>query len=97
MFLEPLSDGCSAAYRGHAFVRGQDDPEFDAFRKAPPDHDPVAMLKNVERKSRTRKENNVEREKWYSNRFHGLRSVNSHRYGLPLPTTVFVSALTHQG
>src|SRR5580704_11523843 len=96
MFLEPLGDGCRAAYRGYAFVCGQNDPEFDAFRKAPPDHDPIAMLKDVEGESRARKENNIERKKWYANRFHALRSVDSRQRGLLLPADALVSASTRE-
>ena len=54
------------------------------------------MFKNVEGKGRARKENNIKGKKWYSNRFHRLRSVDSGQHGLLLPTTAFVSALTHQ-
>src|SRR5579862_286413 len=96
MLLKPLSDRRGAAHRGHALVRGQNDAEFDAFRKAAADHDSIAMFKNVEGKGRARKENNIEGKKWYSNRFHRLRSVDSGQHGLLLPTTAFVSALTHQ-
>src|ERR1700678_3348332 len=77
MLLESLGYRRSAAHGSHTFVGGQDDPEFDALRKAAPHHNPITVFKNVKGQSRTREKNDVQRKKRYANRFHSLRSSNS--------------------